>query len=65
MSERLTADQILTVAECAALLSMPASTVADLCRRGEIKSLKLGRRRLILRADVAALFAKGGDDVAV
>lgn len=58
----LTAEDVLTVAETAALLRMPVSTVSELCRRGDIPSTKLGRRRLILRADIAALFAKGGGD---
>jgi len=51
----LTADGILTTAELAELLGMPPSTIADLARRGVLPSVKLGRRRLYLRAAVEAM----------
>jgi excisionase family DNA binding protein len=54
-SRRLTADDILTVAEAAELLKMPRSTVADHARRGVIPSRKLGRRRIILRPELERL----------
>ncbi len=56
MSERrLTADDVLTVAEVAALLHVPTSTVADWARRGIVPSLKLGRRRIFIRERIEAM----------
>lgn len=52
---RLTAEDILTVPEAAELLRMSPSTVAHLCRTGELPSRKLGRRRIILRPQIEAL----------
>ncbi len=54
-THRLTADDVLTVAEVAELLHIPASTVHDLARRGKIPSRKLGRRRIFLRQRIEAM----------
>jgi excisionase family DNA binding protein len=54
-ARRLTADDVLTIAEAAELLHMPPSTVADLARRGAIPSVKVGRRRIVLRPELARL----------
>jgi excisionase family DNA binding protein len=51
----LTAADVMTAAEVAALLHMPQSTVEDLARRGTIPSRKIGRRRLYVRPHVEAL----------
>jgi len=52
---RLTAADVLTTAEVAQLLRVPASTVGDWARRGIVPSLKLGRRRLFIRSRIEAL----------
>jgi excisionase family DNA binding protein len=57
----LTADDILTVDDVAALLHVPKSTISDWARRGVIPSLKIGRRRIYVRAKIEALLI-GGDD---
>ncbi len=54
-SEKLTARDVMTVSEVAALLRVPASTVADWARRGVIPSRKIGRRRLYLRQQIEAM----------
>jgi excisionase family DNA binding protein len=54
-AERLTASDVMTVSEVAALLRVPVSTVADWARRGVIPSRKIGRRRLYLRPQIEAL----------
>ena len=59
----LTAADVLTGAEVAALLHMKVSTVEDLARRGALPSRKVGKRRLYLRPRIEALLlADGGDD---
>lgn len=51
----LTAADVLTAGEVAALLDVPRSTVEDWARRGVIPSRKVGRRRLYLRPSIEAL----------
>jgi len=51
----LTAADVMTAAEVAALLRVPKSTVEDWARRGVIPSRKVGRRRLYIRARIEAL----------
>ncbi len=45
----LTAADVMTAGEVAALLRVPKSTVEDWARRDVIPSRKIGRRRLYLR----------------
>jgi excisionase family DNA binding protein len=56
----LTAADVMTAAEVAALLRVPRSTVEDWARRGIVPSRKVGRRRLYIRAKIEALLL--GDD---
>lgn len=42
----------LTTKEAAKLLGMPLRTVQSLCKRGEIKALKIGKRYRILRENL-------------
>jgi excisionase family DNA binding protein len=56
----LTAADVMTAAEVAALLRVPRSTVEDWARRGIVPSRKVGRRRLYIRARIEALLL--GDD---
>ncbi len=56
----LTAADVMTAAEVAALLRVPRSTVEDWARRGIVPSRKVGRRRLYVRARIEALLF--GDD---
>lgn len=51
----LSAADVLTASEVAALLHVPRSTVEDWARRGVIPSRKVGRRRLYLRQQIEAL----------
>lgn len=51
---RITLDQLLTSQQVAELLAMRRSTVEDYARRGLIPSIKLGRHRRYLRADIEA-----------
>jgi excisionase family DNA binding protein len=48
--------KILTVQEVADLLRIHRSTVTRLAKSGEIKSYKLGNRRLFKNVDVLAFF---------
>ncbi len=48
----LTASEVMTAAEVAALLRVPRSTVEDWARRGIIPSRKVGRRRLYIRSKI-------------
>jgi excisionase family DNA binding protein len=50
----LTRHDIMTVAEVAAMLAMPKSTVYDLARRGELPCARLGRTMRFVRADIEA-----------
>jgi excisionase family DNA binding protein len=45
--------------EVADLLRMPVSTVEDLARRGELPSVKVGRRRLYIRPQIEAILTGG------
>jgi excisionase family DNA binding protein len=54
-SGRLTADDVMTAREVAALLHSPTSTVEDWARRGILPSVKIGRRRLYIRQNVEAV----------
>jgi excisionase family DNA binding protein len=51
---------ILTVSEVSDLIGVPASTVGDWARRGIIPSLKLGRRRVFIRAHLEARLLHDG-----
>lgn len=51
----LTAADVMTAAEVAALLRVPRSTVEDWARRGIVPSKKVGRRRLYVRSRIEAL----------
>jgi excisionase family DNA binding protein len=51
----LTAADVMTAAEVAALLRVPRSTVEDWARRGIVPSKKVGRRRLYIRSRIEAL----------
>ena len=51
----LTAADVLTADDVAALLHAPKSTVEDWARRGVIPSRKIGRRRVYLRQRIEAL----------
>jgi excisionase family DNA binding protein len=51
----LTAADVLTAGEVAALLHVPQSTIEDWARRGVIPSRKVGRRRLYLRPSIETL----------
>ena len=51
----LTAADVMTAAEVAALVRVPRSTVEDWARRGIIPSKKVGRRRLYIRSRIEAL----------
>ena len=51
----LTAADVMTAAEVAALMRVPGSTVEDWARRGIIPSKKVGRRRLYIRSRIEAL----------
>ena len=47
-----TLDDLMTAEQIAALLLMRRSTVEDYARRGLLPSIKLGRHRRFVRADV-------------
>jgi len=51
----LTAADVMTAAEVAALLRVPRSTVEDWARRSIVPSKKAGRRRLYVRSRIEAL----------
>ena len=57
--ESITAADVMTTAEVAAMLRVPSSTVSEWARRGLIPSKKIGRRRLFLRAAIEAALADG------
>ncbi|MGC2372374.1 MAG: helix-turn-helix domain-containing protein [Solirubrobacteraceae bacterium] len=50
--ERLTAADVMTGREVAALLHAPVSTVEDWARRNILPSVKIGRRRLYIRQNI-------------
>jgi len=51
----LTAADVMTAAEVAALLRAPRSTVEDWARRGIVPSKKVGRRRIYVRSRIEAM----------
>jgi excisionase family DNA binding protein len=51
----LTAADVMTAAEVAALLRVPRSTIEDWARRGIVPSKKVGRRRLYVRSRIEDL----------
>ncbi len=55
MSRPLTAAEVMTAAEVAALLHVPASSIEDWGRRGVIPSRKIGRRRIYVRSRTESL----------
>jgi excisionase family DNA binding protein len=57
----LTASDVMTAAEVAALIGVPSSTVHLWARQGTIPSRKLGKRRMFIRQKIEALLL---DDVA-
>jgi excisionase family DNA binding protein len=60
---RLTADDVMTARDVALLLHAPISTVEDWARRGVLPSVKIGRRRLYIRAHIEmALTSEGETD---
>lgn len=58
MSPRLTAADVMTVAEVADLLHVPRSTVSDWARRGILPSVKIGRRRIYIRQQIEAVLTQ-------
>lgn len=50
--------ELLTSAQMADLLQMKRSTIEDYARRGLLPSIKLGRHRRFVRADVEAALAE-------
>ena len=54
-ANRLTASDVMTVAEVAELLHVPESTVGDWARRGVIPSKRIGRRRIFIRSKIEAV----------
>lgn len=54
----LTRDDILSAVQVAELLQLRRSTVEDYARRGLLPSIKLGRFRRFIRADVEAELAR-------
>jgi excisionase family DNA binding protein len=52
---RLTAADVMTGREVAALLHAPVSTVEDWARRNILPSVKIGRRRLYVRQSIEAV----------
>lgn len=60
MSDRttLTIDELMTAGQVAQALLIRESTVSDYARRGLLPSIKLGRHRRFVRADVEAALAR-------
>jgi excisionase family DNA binding protein len=54
----LTRDDILSAVEVAELLQLRRSTVEDYARRGVLPSIKLGRFRRFVRADIEHALAR-------
>lgn len=50
----VTLPEILTAEEVAGILRLRPSSVADMARRGDSPSIKIGRHRRYVRADVLA-----------
>ncbi|MHB1539168.1 MAG: helix-turn-helix domain-containing protein [Solirubrobacteraceae bacterium] len=58
MSTRLTAADVMSLAEVAELLHVPRSTLSDWARRGILPSVKIGRRRLYIRQQIEAMLLR-------
>lgn len=52
---RIAIPQILTVIEAAAVLTLSKRATCDLIAKGTLRTFKLGRRRLVRRADIEKL----------
>ena len=61
----LTAADVMTAAEVAALVRVPRSTVEDWARRGIIPSKKVGRRRLYIRSRIESLLLDDDAEIGV
>jgi excisionase family DNA binding protein len=57
-AKTLTRDDILSAEQVAELLQLRQSTVEDYARRGVLPSIKLGRHRRFVRADIEAALAQ-------
>jgi len=57
-----TADDVLTVAEVAAMLKLPARTVAEYAARGVLPSVKIGRHRRFSRGELEGLMRSAAED---
>jgi excisionase family DNA binding protein len=55
LARPLTAADVMTAVEVAALMRVPKSTIEDWARRGIVPSRKVGRRRLYIRSRIEAL----------
>jgi excisionase family DNA binding protein len=55
----LTAADVMTAREVAALLHAPVSTVEDWARRDILPSVKIGRRELYIRQSIEAMLTDG------
>jgi excisionase family DNA binding protein len=53
-----TADELLTVEEATKRLRIGRTTIHELVQRGELASLKIGRRRLFTETAVAAFIQR-------
>jgi excisionase family DNA binding protein len=51
-------DRLLSVEEASEALGIGRSSTYELMGRGDLRSLKVGRRRLIAAADLAALIGR-------
>jgi excisionase family DNA binding protein len=51
----LTASDVMTAGEVAALIGVPSSTVHQWARQGTLPSRKLGKRRIFIRQKIEAL----------
>jgi excisionase family DNA binding protein len=57
-----TADDVLTVREVAAMLKLPARTVAEYAARGVLPSVKIGRHRRFSRRELEGLMRSATED---
>ncbi len=53
--------EVLTVDEAAALLRISRGSAYEAVRKGQIPTIKIGRRLLVPRARLEELLAKGND----
>lgn len=54
-SVRINVPSILTIVEAAALLTISKRKAADLLASGRLKSIRIGRRRVVRRCDLEQL----------